>query len=694
MRQTQGNYGKVFSSARDSAREPTYTQCRSQYSMGSPGFEQRQPSPPTSFFPDGNGDSQVARFYQDRTVFLTGGTGFIGKVLLEKLLRSCPGLKQVYLLIRTKRGEEPQARLTTMLSSKVFESLKQDRPGALDKVRAVSGDITLPSLGLSMSDRATLVEEVSVVFHSAATINFNEPLKSEHVRVYHCTSGAFKCQTWGDMTTAVQEAVLRYPMPYVARYPKMAVTSSELWYSANLWCLHCLPAFVGDLALQMMGQQPRFVQRYQKVSKRIDLVSYFTTHGWQFRSNNVVGLISDLSSADKKLFSIDVQNIELGPYWEQNVRGIRKYLFKAEDDELLDARRQMKRCSPRHHVQLCLVEKRAVGQFSFNRSADENATDTPDGLLRGLPNTYTFTKRLAESLVLDERGAIPVAIVRPSIVTASWREPFPGWIDNFAACTGAAASLGLGLLPSIMANKDCIADIIPVDIVANMLICVAWRTANTRPEHVAVYHCTSGDLKRQTWGDLTAALQRSILRHPLPYMVRYPDFAVTSNHMWHNVLWYLHYLPVYVGGVALQLIGRKPRLAPRLEKVRERTAILQYFLTHGWLFKWNNVVGLIEDLSRTDKKLFSLDIQDIEWEPYCDQYVLGIRKYLLKAEDDKLPDSRRRLKRLYAVHLSSRFLLLILASRLLMTDTAWELGHSTKTVATGLYETLLSLWSP
>ena len=26
---------------------------------------------------------------------------------------------------------------------------------------------------------------------------------------------------------------------------------------------------------------------------------------------------------------------------------------------------------------------------------------------------------------------IPCAIVRPSIVGATWREPFPGWIDNF-----------------------------------------------------------------------------------------------------------------------------------------------------------------------------------------------------------------------------------------------------------------------
>lgn len=54
------------------------------------------------------------------------------------------------------------------------------------------------------------------------------------------------------------------------------------------------------------------------------------------------------------------------------------------------------------------------------------------------PNTYTYTKALAEHLLLEECGGIPLAIVRPTIVTAAMNEPIPGWVDNLNGPTGMA----------------------------------------------------------------------------------------------------------------------------------------------------------------------------------------------------------------------------------------------------------------
>ena len=44
------------------------------------------------------------------------------------------------------------------------------------------------------------------------------------------------------------------------------------------------------------------------------------------------------------------------------------------------------------------------------------------------PNTYTYTKAIAESLLAQECRDMPFVIVRPSIVGCSWREPFAGWV--------------------------------------------------------------------------------------------------------------------------------------------------------------------------------------------------------------------------------------------------------------------------
>ena len=55
--------------------------------------------------------SPIAEFYRDRCVFITGATGFLGKVLVEKLLRSCPDVKTLYLLIRPKKGKDIRVRI-------------------------------------------------------------------------------------------------------------------------------------------------------------------------------------------------------------------------------------------------------------------------------------------------------------------------------------------------------------------------------------------------------------------------------------------------------------------------------------------------------------------------------------------------------------------------------------------------------
>ncbi|KAL1140058.1 hypothetical protein AAG570_007035 [Ranatra chinensis] len=101
----------------------------------------------------------------------------MGKVLVEKLLWSCSDIKNIYLLMRPKRGHDVNARLVELLNAPLFERLRRERPNQLNKIVPIHGDITEPELGISVSDQQVLANNVSVVFHSAATVKFDEALK-------------------------------------------------------------------------------------------------------------------------------------------------------------------------------------------------------------------------------------------------------------------------------------------------------------------------------------------------------------------------------------------------------------------------------------------------------------------------------------------------------------------------------------
>lgn len=63
--------------------------------------------------------NNIAQFYDNKTIFITGGTGFLGKALIEKLLRTCSGLDSIYLLMRPKRGVMVDQRLKDLLQKPV-----------------------------------------------------------------------------------------------------------------------------------------------------------------------------------------------------------------------------------------------------------------------------------------------------------------------------------------------------------------------------------------------------------------------------------------------------------------------------------------------------------------------------------------------------------------------------------------------
>ncbi|GJQ87612.1 hypothetical protein Trydic_g18394 [Trypoxylus dichotomus] len=120
----------------------------------------------------------IQKFYNGANVFITGGTGFLGHLLVEKLLRSCPDIGSIYLLIREKRNKNMVTRIDEILDECIFDKLKTAYPKYKYKVIGIEGDCALPNLGINDQDRKLLTTEVHVIFHVAATVNFDEKLKT------------------------------------------------------------------------------------------------------------------------------------------------------------------------------------------------------------------------------------------------------------------------------------------------------------------------------------------------------------------------------------------------------------------------------------------------------------------------------------------------------------------------------------
>lgn len=471
---------------------------------------------------EGLSKMSVADFYVGKTVFITGGTGFMGKVLLEKLLRSCPGVSDIYLLIRPRKGQNAQERLQQLLCSPLFDILRKERPTDLQKVSAIEGDITQPELAIGTADRAKLCQSVNVVFHSAATVKFDEKLKL-------------------------------------------------------------------SVAINMLGTQ-RLVEMCRRMTKLEALIHVSTAY-----------CNCDRSKVEEKIYSSALEPGQV---------------------------------------------------ISVVESLEENLVDTLTPKLVGnRPNTYTFTKALAEYWLKENKGDLPLVIVRPSIVISTINGPLKGWVDNWNGPTGIVAAAGKGLFRTMLCDANKRADLIPVDMVINLMITAAWKIGTQKSKEIAVYNCCTGLRRPITWHRFIELCFVYMRKHPFSEIKWYPDGTVTSSVLRNNVYRiFLQWLPAYIMDAMRWLIGSKPIMVRIQDKLCKAARCLEFFTTQEWQFDDSNVHALSRILNEHDKKEFCFDVAQIMWEDYLENYVLGIRRFIFKEEEESLPSARKQVSKLYWIY--------------------------------------------
>jgi fatty acyl-CoA reductase len=117
----------------------------------------------------------VRNFFHGKTIFLTGATGFLGKMVVEKLLTSCE-VKKIFILIREKRGQSVQERCNSFFNDQLFK-FRTDVKKLRATLEPIAGDISEEDLGVSSIDRKKITSEVDIIIHSAASVKFDEPLR-------------------------------------------------------------------------------------------------------------------------------------------------------------------------------------------------------------------------------------------------------------------------------------------------------------------------------------------------------------------------------------------------------------------------------------------------------------------------------------------------------------------------------------
>ncbi|CAL1370802.1 unnamed protein product [Linum trigynum] len=121
----------------------------------------------------------IEKFLSGKTWFITGATGFVGKVLVEKILRSIPDTRKIYLMIKAKDTEAALHRLKTeIIEAEVFSVLKEEygesyKSFMLAKLVPVPGNLA-PELGIHPETADLVAGEVDLIVNSAANTTLDE----------------------------------------------------------------------------------------------------------------------------------------------------------------------------------------------------------------------------------------------------------------------------------------------------------------------------------------------------------------------------------------------------------------------------------------------------------------------------------------------------------------------------------------
>ena len=492
--------------------------------------------------------------YRDKKILLTGGTGFLGTALVEKILRSLPDLGRLYLLVRPSREKGAVERFEKdVLGSAAFRGLRE-RLGegfagyVAGKVRVLEGDVHAPSLGLGGDDLAELSREVDVVIHSAASVVFDAPLDAALDSNVRGTLGLLEL--------------------------------ARGWEKRPLF-MHISTAYVAGNSTEDAPEEPPGTTS--------------SPNGTPLDAGE------EVSNLEAVVAEVDAASRERALVRRFETEARRELGMVGEEDEVAERVDQLRRAWMRER----LVER---------------GTQRAQEL--GWNDVYTFTKSLAERMVVRERGETPLVILRPAIIESSHREPYPGWIQGTRMADPIIMAFAKGLLREFPGDPNSYVDIVPVDHVVNAILAAGIR----RPTEPEVFQVASGERNPIRYRGLYEIVREYFLENPLRDSggrpIQVPEWSFPGRKRVEGGL----KTELTVLKIAGKLAARMPEghmasdARQRIARAEKRARMsLYYSRIYGAYanmtatFETSRTVALYEALPEEDREGFPFDITEVDW---------------------------------------------------------------------------------
>ncbi|KAH6774767.1 hypothetical protein C2S51_013171, partial [Perilla frutescens var. frutescens] len=108
----------------------------------------------------------------------------------------------------------------------------------------------------------------------------------------------------------------------------------------------------------------------------------------------------------------------------------------------------------------------------------------------GWPDTYSYTKAIGEMNLgyFNNSKNIHIIILRPSIISSTHKDPFPGWMEGVKTLDAIFVPYAKRKLNIVLCDPNVILDVIPGDMVVNSMLAAMAADAQNECNKLSIYH--------------------------------------------------------------------------------------------------------------------------------------------------------------------------------------------------------------